>query len=341
MGFYSGTCHANTILVRGKTGLGNCVYTLQFSDAPAGVDCSSGYDSTKENFWTGSSAPSATLSPASIAAYHYTPYITEGVWYDIVATFNDTTYKLYVNGVQKNTANIINPGLPMGAGTDSISIGYDLMEASAGYPYAFKGIIDDIRLYNRPLNDSEIAHYGDTCGSIITQPVAATVHIGGNAVYSLTTSIAAATYQWQQDAGTGYLNLANSGPFSGVFTPTLTVSGITAGLVGNHYRCLVANSWGCSDTSAQALLTTGIKEFDITGQVSVYPNPVADELYVNLHGVHNDASFQMFNQLGVLVLEGKFTANQYRCSISSLASGVYYIKATSPEGVGYKKVVKY
>ncbi len=340
-GFYTGAYHASVIMIRGKTNIGNCVYTLQFSDAPAGISGTGSVDSSKETFWTGSSAPSATLSPASISSYNYTPYIAKNLWYKVVATFNDTTYKLYVDGVLKNSANIINAGLPMGTGTDSISIGYDLKEASSGYPYPFKGVIDDIMLYDRVLSDSEVAHYGDTCGKIITQPVRVNTHVGGNAVYSIVSTIAGGTYQWQQDGGTGYVSLTNSGPYSGVFTSTLTVTGVTAGIIGSHYRCLVSNSWGCYDTSNQALLTTGLDDIDITSNILLYPNPATDELSIRLPNSIDDATVEIFNQLGVLVQEEKINLTETTLKVQNIPPGIYYVKIITARGSGHKKILKY
>ena len=42
------------------------------------------------------------------------------------------------------------------------------------------------------------------------------------------------SYQWQvsTDGGANYNNLANGAPYAGVTTPTLTVTGVTAGLSG-------------------------------------------------------------------------------------------------------------
>jgi Immunoglobulin domain len=56
----------------------------------------------------------------------------------------------------------------------------------------------------------------------------------------------APAYQWQRLAfGSGvWTNLSNSGAYSGVTTPTLTVSGISPGMSGDQFRCVVDNAYG-------------------------------------------------------------------------------------------------
>ena len=159
-GFYSGTCHGNTILDRGQLSpVGTGTYALYFSDLASGANCGDVVDTTQECFLTGATATSAPLSPASTTAFNYSPHIVTNKWYNVVGTFNDTVYKLYVNDTLVNTATITTPGVPIGATTEGLSIGYDTYDSIGGYPYQFKGIIDDIKLFNRALSGTEVHGY--------------------------------------------------------------------------------------------------------------------------------------------------------------------------------------
>ena len=60
----------------------------------------------------------------------------------------------------------------MGTSTDSLAIGKDIYAAAIGYPYYFKGYIDDIKIYNRALADSEIHKYTLSTDSFSTTAVA-------------------------------------------------------------------------------------------------------------------------------------------------------------------------
>ena len=153
-GFYTGTCHANTILQRGKSGPGVGTYSLYFTDLASGTDCYTA-DTTQEDFLTGM----GSTAVSSITDFYYSPVIAEDTWYSVVGTFNDTAFKVYVNGTLKSTVAIISPGMAIPTSTDSISIGLDIYEAALSYPYPLNGVIDDIRFYDRALSSVEIDSY--------------------------------------------------------------------------------------------------------------------------------------------------------------------------------------
>lgn len=50
------------------------------------------------------------------------------------------------------------------------------------------------------------------------------------------------TYQWQADAGNGFLNLSNVAPYSGVTLNTLTLNNAPTNLYGYKYRCVISKS---------------------------------------------------------------------------------------------------
>jgi kumamolisin len=91
---------------------------------------------------------------------------------------------------------------------------------------------------------------------ISVQPANQTVTSGQNATFSVTVaSFSAATYQWQLLAeGTGtWVNLANNAPYSGAETGSLLVTGVSAALGGDQYRCRITNAAGSVTTSPASL----------------------------------------------------------------------------------------
>ena len=331
MGYYAGPCHANMILTRGKAApnvTGN--YYLDFNDDPAGYGCASpSVDTTKQSFMSAACGTGVGLVPASNTAYNTTPHILSNVWYDAVATFNDTVYKMYVNGVLMATVPITNPGVPIGTSSDSMSIGFAVYDAAVGYPYYFKGVMDDILFYNRVLSDSEIVHIHDTCGSITVQPVTVMVPVAGTVNYSVTSTIVSGTYQWQQNTGSGFVNLSNSGPYSGVTTNVLTVTGVTSAMGTYHYRCLVTNSVSCSDTSSEAALTLGVDDISNNTAISAYPNPVHTMLTVTAAGIVNN--IVVSNVTGQVVYTAKPNKQATDIDVSHLANGLYFIRINNAE----------
>jgi len=319
-GFYAGTCQGNFILTRGKSGTAGA-YTLQFNDNPNDGNNCLAFDSTQDVFCAnaGSTGPGS-----SVYLWSYTPPIARDYWYKVVATWNGTQYKIFVNDTLKTT--LVSSTGTMGSSADSLAIGYNIFEAA--YPYPFKGLIDDIRIYNRVLTDTEIVHYGDTCGQIVLEPSSPTAAVGSTTTFVISSTIPGATYQWQQDAGSGYTNLANSGPYSGVTTNTLTITGVTAALNSFHYRCLVSNSWGCADTTVSALLTTGVAAITSDAAITVYPNPTHDKvtIYLSKNGAGGD--IQVINAIGQVVINQKIDSTDPEVNLSTLPAGIYTLKIT-------------
>lgn len=91
--------------------------------------------------------------------------------------------------------------------------------------------------------------------TISSQPTSQTVASGNNTMFAVTANGCEGTpitYQWQVDNGSGFSNLTNTAPYSGVSTATLTVSSATTGLNNYKYRCYVSS---CCDNSNSSIAT--------------------------------------------------------------------------------------
>ena len=135
--------------------------------------------------------------------------------------------------------------------------------------------VDDIVIYSEPavqirsnlFNASNVRQsFSDTLtritggcavAAISSQPANANACVGGNANFSVTVTGTTPTYQWQENTGSGFVNLSNTGAYSGVNTATLTITGVTAGMNGYQYRCVVANECTPSANSNSASLNVG------------------------------------------------------------------------------------
>ena len=95
----------------------------------------------------------------------------------------------------------------------------------------------------------------DTRPVITASPVNSTICDGGSTTYSVTATGTALTYQWQVNTGAGYVNLANTGVYSGATTNVLSITGATNALHSNLYRCVV------SGTCAPSVTTNGVLLF--------------------------------------------------------------------------------
>lgn len=90
---------------------------------------------------------------------------------------------------------------------------------------------------------------------ISASPISQTICTGSTINFAVAASGTGITYQWQVNTGSGFVNIANGGIYSGATTATLVVTGVTVSLSGNQYRCLVAGTCTPAVTSAVATLT--------------------------------------------------------------------------------------
>jgi alpha-tubulin suppressor-like RCC1 family protein len=107
-------------------------------------------------------------------------------------------------------------------------------------------------MYSLALYDTAV----DTVPQFTTQPTGQRAQTGGTATITVAASGAPPpTFQWQRlPVGSGtWSDLSNGGNYSGVTTGGLTISGTTAGMNGDQFRCVATNSVGTATTNAATL----------------------------------------------------------------------------------------
>ena len=107
----------------------------------------------------------------------------------------------------------------------------------------------------------------------------------------------------------------------------------TATANGNYAVIVTQNA--CSDTSScYTISTVGIAENSLSGAISIYPNPVTDNLQMQ-------TTLQIKN-LVVTDITGRpiYTTASKTIDSSSFANGVYFIRAITEKGVIVKKFIK-
>lgn len=159
------------------------------------------------------------LTPATLNAASTIP---EGAWSLVTATYDGTTRKIYINGVLSNS------DTPTGSPTTNSQA---LTLGSEAGSFAFKGLIDDVRVYNRALNRSEIAALaaGNPSSGSGKVLLGANLDVNGNlGLYGSTLDASSSNYSVTLSG-----SLRNSGDFtkrSGGFTldgTNQTLSGST------------------------------------------------------------------------------------------------------------------
>jgi len=150
-GFYKGSCHINQILGKGAPDDVQGYYALRFDDAGLidGSGCSMAADTSKEFFY-GSYGDNVPYGAATGAVNDSFPFIHPGEWANVAFTYNGTVAKVYLNGALLAS---YSKSVSFTPNTQDLYIGET---ESSIFPYYFKGIIDEIRIYNKAIPDNRI-----------------------------------------------------------------------------------------------------------------------------------------------------------------------------------------
>lgn len=123
--------NTSSILYKGPDTSAGC-YSLRYEPAFRTLDF-------QINFFDYIPGPRITVSStASLTTY---------TWYNVIGTFDGSYMKIYLNGYVEGTVNVSNS---LGSNYEGMVIG-NSFEGNG-----FNGTLDDIRIYNRALNESEI-----------------------------------------------------------------------------------------------------------------------------------------------------------------------------------------
>ncbi|MFH1936425.1 MAG: DUF5050 domain-containing protein, partial [Bacteroidota bacterium] len=163
------------------------------------------------------------------------------------------------------------------------------------------------------------------CFSILGQPANQHVNVGGTAQFVIQVAGTNISYQWQTDAGLGFQNISNAGPYSGATIDTLTVSNATLANNNQLFRCIVT-SLSCSDTSTVALLTVspiGINDVVEQNPVKVYPNPVSNSVYIQVNASLIGSIYTITDPMGKTVMTGKLNKENSTIEMGHLSAGAY------------------
>jgi gliding motility-associated-like protein len=243
-GFFRGTCFGNSIIKKGDADFRSGSYGLRFSSPSAGC---SFFDATTQNYIGFFN----TSYPFGIA--NTLPYIDTNNWDCLVFTYNGILAKMYVNGVLRHQ---YSSSTLIGKNFEDVFLG---KMDNVTYPYLFKGVMDDVRIYKRALSASEVSDY---CGFVAaTNTIKANFKDSSNSCLfkqftDLSTVSSTAIKLWFWDFGDGGKSaLKNPSHLYG-----------SAGTY--NVRLVVVDSNGFSDSITKSIVV-GMYEFADAGKDTV------------------------------------------------------------------------
>lgn len=155
---------------------------------------------------------------------------TVNTWYHVVMVRNTTTVSLYVNGNFTASTSIAGKIPGYGSSNYAAYIG----RRTGSVPQYFKGKIDDVRMFNRALTQSEITQlYGLSSDTIISNTTRGIAVCGGGDSIQLNTS-GGTSYLWTPSTGLSNPAIAN---------PRVKTTSTTQYLVAiNNGSCIVTDT---------------------------------------------------------------------------------------------------
>ena len=168
--------------------------------------------------------------------------------------------------------------------------------------------------------------FGDGTSSSLSvivnaKPVTPTVSlVTGNALHS--------------NAGTGNQWYNQTGAINGATTQDFTPNSS-----GDYYVVVSINGCTSNASNTMKFIPTGINPTESNKSIKVYPNPVTNELTIELQGNTKQTNFEIINSLGQAVFTGNLLEKTV-VETSSFTPGMYLIKLGSGKTFEFKKIIK-
>jgi uncharacterized protein (TIGR02145 family) len=131
--------------------------------------------------------------------------------------------------------------------------------------------------------------------------------------------------------GLMFCNAIDSTTFS--YYITMSHLSLEVGIQRNNYKCEGYAVRCVRDIPAQ------IDEIIYQGDIKINPNPAIDNINI-ICASRQSLKMQLYNTVGQCVLQIELNKQTNTIDISSLTSGIYILKLTSPNGTIEKKIIK-
>ena len=108
---------------------------------------------------------------------------------------------------------------------------------------------------------------------------------------------------------------------------------------GDYYVIVTTDGCSSEPSNSISLLVQGTEIINFSKQIKIYPNPVLDELVIEIEGSKQQTYFEIINSGGQIILKGNFFEKTI-IQTSNCVPGPYLIKLESGKTYEFRKIVK-
>lgn len=262
--------------------------------------------------------------------------LDNGSWHHVVFVSTGTggTARVYYDGYYFGTSTTASTG--GFCSTTGLYIGHD-----AYFGQNYPGSLDDIGIWDRALTDCEVWDiFTETAGTAFTtHPLSQTSGLYNTVKFSVASSYPGASFQWQTNTGSGFINVTNGGQYSGATSDTLIVSNTALGNNNQQFRCAIVSP-SCTTVSNTATLTVinnvGIRNHSVDYFFSVYPNPFFTSLNLKVETNFIGSTYTLYDYTGKTIMIGKIQQENTSIDAENLAAGIYLLAVGTDNKHGIK-----
>ncbi len=223
-------------------------------------------------------------------------------WVYVSGTITGSEYRVYINGQDAGNSSEFTTNAFDGTNTHSVVFG------KFRNSYYLSGSIDDIRIYNRALNPSEITelYLENTCSDTT---------INDTTIYYVSSS--------------EFQAISPKTIFENTDSLTTQIGGCDS--IIHHYLKFVYNPTFCSvtDTLIIDVTLTGIPEPSNINIVKIYPNPAKTFVIINTgnYSTMSNYTIRIENMLGQLVYQTLTNQQEFQIDVNNFGGyGTYIVK---------------
>jgi hypothetical protein len=226
-------------------------------------------------------------------------------------------------GGNYSTVEIINP--PVNGATDTATLPYLPTTTSWNYNYG-----NPNSLYSQNISGAQPLSNGNVL-----------ICSGSSGTFTETTSSGAQVWKYINPVNNlGIINQGTNPLQNAVFRCTYYPSNYTG--FSTHTLTTGNIIESSNSVSASCSLVLSTNSFEDDNAIKIYPNPVNDFLILNVENNAEGFDLELYNELGQIVLKSKISngVTSKTLDLSSIYSGIYFLKVTNSKGSNSYKIMK-